>query len=483
MNWDPDYFVRVGSGALPVTGPDQANVEFYEGDVATDVERVKKAFYFRTAYRIEADFSSAGGVPRMGALVSDPRFSRMSETDAAVSQNYNRIIEEAVRELFDASKVQTTEDIRRALLADITDSMRNIFGELEVENISDPLGGGSFYFSKNESRRWHYKNLSGGERAAFDLLLDMAVKKRGYDDTIYCIDEPELHLNTRVQGALLVELMRLLPANCQLWIASHSIGMMKKARERAEQLGDVAFLDFESFNPAQVGQVLKPAKVDRAFWQRTLSVALDEIADLVAPRTLVLVEGKPGWTDGATRRANVSFDARCYENIFSSVKPDVVFMSVGGSADVEDDTLHLTETTPIISRATQVLRVIDRDDRSEKQREEYRQDGVRVLRRRDLENYLFGDGVIRAYCANVGHSEIADSIIELRDALLVKRVEDGVGSGDDVKSVSGELFTRMTTGLGLTQQGTKFAWMRDTLAPLIQPGTQEYEELDADLFG
>ena len=33
----------------------------------------------------------------------------------------------------------------------------------------------------------HYKNLSGGEKAAFDLLLDLHVKKKYFPDSLYCI--------------------------------------------------------------------------------------------------------------------------------------------------------------------------------------------------------------------------------------------------------------------------------------------------------
>jgi hypothetical protein len=48
-----------------------------------------------------------------------------------------------------------------------------------------------------------HKNLSGGEKAAFDLLLDFIIKRDFYDDTVHCIDEPELHVGSRVQGRLL----------------------------------------------------------------------------------------------------------------------------------------------------------------------------------------------------------------------------------------------------------------------------------------
>ena len=57
-------------------------------------------------------------------------------------------------------------------------------------------------FDKGTSENLPY-NLSGGEKAAFDLLLDIFVKKVEYDDTVFCIDEPEAHMNPRLQGSSL----------------------------------------------------------------------------------------------------------------------------------------------------------------------------------------------------------------------------------------------------------------------------------------
>ena len=76
------------------------------------------------------------------------------------------------------------------------------------------------------------------------LLLDAVVKREFYDDSIWCIDEPETHLNTRVQGLLLQTLVDLMPSKCQLWIASHSIGFMRKAWEMAKKdPSSVTFVD------------------------------------------------------------------------------------------------------------------------------------------------------------------------------------------------------------------------------------------------
>ncbi len=70
-----------------------------------------------------------------------------------------------------------------------------------------------------------------GTRIEFDLLLDIVVNRNAFNGSLYRIDEPEIHLNTKVQRTLLRELFRLIPENSQLWLATHSIGMVRAAQE------------------------------------------------------------------------------------------------------------------------------------------------------------------------------------------------------------------------------------------------------------
>jgi hypothetical protein len=259
--------------------------------------------------------------------------------------------------------------------------MQRIFPDLTLTGLGYPLGSGTFYFEKGQSYGFHYKNLSGGEKAAFDLLLDMAVKSRTYDDTVFCIDEPETHLNTRVQGQLLAELVGLMPESCQLWISTHSIGMMKQARDLKQETPErVAILDFENrdFDEAVT---LRPIDVDRGFWTRTLSVALGDLASLIAPRRVVLCEGQP-----ATVQSKKSeFDAQCYRVIFRHEYPDTDFLSIGNEEAVRSDQLGIGDAIKMIVGGTELLRVVDRDERSEQEIADLQQNGVRVLSRRHIE--------------------------------------------------------------------------------------------------
>ena len=58
-----------------------------------------------------------------------------------------------------------------------------------------------------------------------------SLQRKSGIETIICIDEPEAHIHTKLQGQLLEELYNLIPEKSQLWIATHSIGMVRKAQD------------------------------------------------------------------------------------------------------------------------------------------------------------------------------------------------------------------------------------------------------------
>ena len=52
------------------------------------------------------------------------------------------------------------------------------------------MQNGTFLFSKGATKTYAYKNLSGGEKAAFDLILDFTLKREVFNDTVFAVDEP-----------------------------------------------------------------------------------------------------------------------------------------------------------------------------------------------------------------------------------------------------------------------------------------------------
>ncbi len=150
--------------------------------VADNKEPVRGSLYVRSAYRNDPDFAISG-ISKPEAPTDESRLSRVIENDATVSKNYQRLVYDTMAAVYDLHNGEkTVAALREELIGQIRSSMQAVFGDLVLNNVSDPLGAGAFFFDKGTATTYHYKNLSGGEKAAFDLLLDLHVKKKFYPD-------------------------------------------------------------------------------------------------------------------------------------------------------------------------------------------------------------------------------------------------------------------------------------------------------------
>ena len=391
QSWDQDYHCKVGSTMRGGWNNDVVP-EFHHSLPSNK----RKVFYVRSAYRNDPEFQ-IGQLQRTGDPLAEVRVNRMIDNDAAVSRNYQRLVSEGLEDLYERGEESTTfGKYRIESIGDIRCAILSLFPDLELNSLGNPLTDGTFRFTKGASQGFLYKNLSGGEKSAFDLVLDLVVAQKEYNDTIFCIDEPESHMNTRLQSGLLSVLYALIPENCQLMLATHSIGMMRRARDiEAEQPGTVVFLDFGDRDYDQP-QLIEPRKPDRQFWKKAHQIALDDLAALVAPERVIICEGHPK-TERPVR--NHSQDARCYERIFEAEFPETRFVSMGNDGEVSGDRHGLAQALLALVDGLDVVRLIDRDDRSTQEVSDARDDGVRVLSRRNLESYLYDDDVLRTLAA------------------------------------------------------------------------------------
>ena len=144
-----------------------------------------------------------------------------------------------------SSKKEIIEEVSNAIGQLFTDPVSKLILEDILHlclSISDP----KLLRSKKSPP---FYNLSVGEIAMFDLILDIVIKRVIDEKTVICIDEPELHIHTKLQGQLLEALYNLISPKSQLWIATHSIGMFRKAQDLWRNNPDsVAFLDFSNRN-------------------------------------------------------------------------------------------------------------------------------------------------------------------------------------------------------------------------------------------
>ena len=441
----------------------------------------KDSLYVRTAYRNDADFST----PKLGAQpspVESPRFDRLIEDDKTVSSNYQRLLLESINSLYSQeSKTKTGQAITEELVGDIRISMQNIFDGLILKALTNPLNSdsrsGAFYFRKGVADSYHYKNLSGGEKAAFDLLLDVHLKKRFFPNAIYCIDEIEAHLHTGAQGALLKELVRIVPTNSQLWVTTHSLGVLRAAQDiAAGAAGSVCLINFDSADPDSACQ-LRPTTLDRVSWEKMLSIALDDLSERVAPETVVVCEG----SSVGNRRKD--FDATIYDRILGTHTPSVVFVSGGSSSQVERTGNSIRGILASVLPKSNVIVLVDRDSKSPEEVQEFEANGGIVLQERHLESYLFADDVIETLVKEAQRPDLLSSALQVKNDALMASVGRG-NPNDDLKSAAGEIYKGLKRLLELQRPGDNTeTFMRDTLAPLVVPGTATYEQLKSATVG
>ncbi len=433
------------------------------------------SLYVRTAHRNDPDFSISG-FNRPSVPSDTVRFNRVIDNDQTVSENYQRLVYDTTAAVYDSANDQKTVlALREELIGEVRESMKRVFGDLLLNNIADPLDSGSFFFEKGASKSYHYKNLSGGEKAAFDLLLDLHVKKKYFHDAVYCIDEVDVHLHTRVQGALVRELVQILPGESQLWVTTHSLGVLRGAQEMAASMpGSVCIFDFDGVDP-DVPMELVPATLGRVSWEKLLSITLDGLSRRIAPMVVVVCEG----SSVGTRRKD--FDAEIYNKIFGAHVPDILFMSGGSSQQVLAMGVSVRDIFSRILPTTKIISLVDRDDKSPAEVVECQANGNIVLTERNLESYVLADDVVVALATREGKQHLVTDALRIKADALASSIAR-CNPEDDLKSAAGDIYTGLKQLLGLRRHGNNpDAFMRDTLAPLIVQGMATYQNLKSTI--
>ena len=449
----------------------RVRIEFHNRDEGAVDWR--SAFQVRSAYRNESDFRIEH-LRATSRTDAEPRLARIIDPDASVSKNYERMAWKRMQDLDrDAPEELTIGEYRRSSLDDLQKAMRRLFSDpsLSLQDFGG-IQAGSFRFSKGAVTDFHYKNLSSGEKAAFDILLDVFVKRDEAKESVFCIDEPELHVATGLQGPLIASVLALLRETSQLWIATHSIGVVREAyRILLDRREEVVFLDF-SGRDLDSSVIIAPSTPNRVFWENMYAVALDDLSSLVAPHRVVICEG--------SKDKHVSaFDARCYNQLFASESPATLFISQGGSGEVIQSE-HLVTILKSIARGIEVQKLIDRDDMTDNERARKLAQGISVLRRRELEEYLYDPEVIRTFLRTDGCEDaVVDMVLSRRELLL-----SGQLGPKNIKDVSRDLFAAIRSETGLRNLGNnREEFALQFLVPALGKTHAVYQELREDVFG
>ena len=465
------YYEKVPSSQNTHEVASRVGIEFHglgEGEVDW-----RFAFQVRSAYRNESDFSIAE-LRATKSEDAETRIARIIDLDESVSKNYERMVWKRLQDLDgDAPEELTIGEYRRESIGDLQQAMRGLFSNPDL--LLQDFGGihaGSFRFSKGNVADFHYKNLSGGEKAAFDILLDVFVKRDEAKEAVFCIDEPELHVATGLQGPLIASILALLRDGPQLWVATHSIGIVREAYKMLrERPGEVVFLDF-SGRDFDGSVTITPSAPNRVFWENMYEIALDDLSSLVAPHRIIICEG-------SKNKHVKAFDAGCYNRLFADEIPDTLFISQGGSGEVIQSE-HLVGILKSTAHGIGVQKLIDRDDMTDDMRAQVIAQGIRVLRRRELEEYLYDPEVLRTFLQTEGCEEsVVETVLSRREALV-----NGQAGPKNIKDVSRQLFAAIRRDSLLPNLGNdREEFASQFLVPALRKTHVAYEELREDVFG
>ena len=141
--------------------------ESIEIEMDSEVKEWPKVFSIRSAYRHEADFSNTS-LGEVRPPHESFRFQRIIDQDQAVSDNFNRLGRRALeRALNSEPGSKSLAHFRLDTVGKLQEAMGYLFGDpiLSLQDLGSGIEHGDFRFRKGTARNFHYKNLSGGEKA------------------------------------------------------------------------------------------------------------------------------------------------------------------------------------------------------------------------------------------------------------------------------------------------------------------------------
>ncbi len=390
--------------------------------------------------------------------------------DNRMEKNYRRL-QAAFTKYMRENDCKPSE-ARSHLIGELNVSLEKCL-DLKIQDIGNvEEDKGCLYFVKtNQSIPFEFNVLSAGEKEVVDILLDIYLRREVYDDTIFLIDEPELHIHSSVQRKLLIEIEKMIDDNCQLWITTHSLGFMRALQNDLHDKSSVVFLD----NPHKfyVEKVTKtPMKMTSKTWRNVFSIALDDMASLIVPRKIVYCEGRGEPKNTSIERG---FDAKIYNEIFGEKYSDTIFVSSGGNTELDYRSIIGISILNKIIPNIEVLVLKDRDCGSGKyvsneERIVYldtNPEYFRMLNRWEIENYLFDKDVLKSYCADK-KLHFDEKVYDDKIAILETSIKDSVAL---IKNICG-----IKTSINSEH-------FKLILSPYLKEGMPAYQELESCIFG
>ena len=425
---------------------------------------------FRSCYRYNNQVKVTASQTTSPIAQNNYGASVAADLDEKMEENYRRLHAKFNR-YFKENEV-TYKQAAAAIVGELNAPLKRCL-DLEIDGLGNiEANEGTLYFKKaDHPKPFEFNVLSSGEKEVVDILLDLYLRRDDFEDTIFLIDEPELHINTAIQRKLLVEINRLIGHNCQLWVTTHSAGFLRALQEDLkDQCQIVEFKAGMLYAAQQI--TLRPIKPSLQVWRDIFETALDDLAGLVSPRRLIYCEGRaePG-PSGKER----GLDARVFNEIFSAQHSNTQFVSSGGNTEPDQRSAIALGILSKVFPSIEIWVLKDRDITSgkpttERDRQLYLKNNKadhRVLKRREIENYLYDKEVLVAYCAAEG---LTFDVAEYDT--LVRNILD-----DDVKLLTSAIKKLCGIFTSVDQDIFKL-----NLAKIIAPNMMLYKELEGCIF-
>lgn len=307
----------------------------------------KKAFFGRPSMRIVPTLTNAFYDEQVIEDNSDGPM-RYTEFDIRINtdiKKFTRDLGKSLRDpLFAGDSSVNLLEIAQRFIKPVNESLERIFGSekqtsIYISNFED---AGS---TKNEPPRLFFKKgnyqvnydlLSHGEKQIIIILMNFIVRSQYFQDTIYYIDEMDVHLNTTLQYKLLKEITEnWIPKNCQLWTATHSLGFI----EYAKDTDIAAIIDFDNldFDETQILEPL-PKYQDEMF---NIAVPKASLAKILGNRKIVLCENKNYELYSLMGLDDFIFtDVQNANSVFLKIKRDKTLVGLRDRDFLTDNEIH-----------------------------------------------------------------------------------------------------------------------------------------------
>lgn len=339
------------------------------GILYTEVEKDSSLFYGRTSFR---------QVPRLTKVVLGQGKDVHLDSDRPMYfiDRDNRLendIEEVISNILDNifHDVESKESIITDVLKKINNAFLNIFsGNTSIApqliSLKPPKGGrvAEILFKKGIAT-YSYNLLSAGEKEIFNILINLFARSKYYPDSIYFLDEIDLHLNAKLQYTFLKEVTEnWIPPDSQLWTATHSIGFIEYAKDYDKG----SIIDFETFDFDLPAELAPSSKMDPEIFN--IAVNAKMIEDLFAGKKMYFVENKDKYLFAKLGLKNTIFISEANRNsVYHKSR------SIGYNGLVDRDFLSDDDVSVIEGKYT----------------------SLKILRYYSIENYLYHPDNLEEY--------------------------------------------------------------------------------------